>query len=141
MGGGCVEVGIGGGEGVGCGTVEVGSVALEGWAGVGYGTVEVGSVTLEGEAGVGAGVEVGVGVSWVSGSGGMMSGVRSRAVSSGVLIRSHSRRRSRRLARIFCLTILRLMVARLLVAIVVVILWFAGWDLMKNQGICFGTNL
>ena len=27
--------------------------------------------------------------------------------------------------------------SQLLVAIIVVILWFAGWDLMKNQGICW----
>ena len=82
-------VALEGGAGVGYGTVEVGSVALEGGAGVEYGTVEVGSVALEGGAGVGSGVEVGVGVFWVSGTGGMV--LESLAVSL-VIIRSNSRR-------------------------------------------------
>jgi len=69
-------------------TGEVGPVALEGGAGVGYGTVEVGSVELEGGAGVGSGVEVGVGVFWVSGTGGMV--LESLAVSL-VIIRSNIR--------------------------------------------------
>ena len=31
--------------------------------------------------------------------------------------------------------------SQLVVAIIVVLLWFGGGDLMKNQEICFGTNL
>jgi len=79
----------GGSSRPGARTGEVGPVALEGGAGVEYGTVEVGSVALEGGAGVGSGVEVGVGVFWVSGTGGMV--LESLAVSL-VIIRSNSRR-------------------------------------------------
>ena len=64
--------------------VEVGVRVVEG-SGV---EVEVGVGVVKGMGGVD--VEVGVGVSWVSGSGGLMSGVRSLAVSF-VIICSNSR--------------------------------------------------
>ena len=149
-GGGGAETGVG--AGLVCGTCISAWMSGGGGGGTGVGAGLVSGTCISAwmSRGGGAGTGVGAGFvsgtcipAWVSGSGGM---VLESLVVSAVNIHSNSRIHDCCMITSLLCAVERLdgassRMSQRLVAIIVVILWFAGWDLMKNQGICFGTNL